>query len=143
MPVRSGEAVWQGNSRQGQGTVKVESGAFQSPYSWSARFEQAAGTNPEELIAAAHAGCYSMALASDLTRAGFPPKNIHTTARVHIERVGEGWKITLIELETEVDVPGIDEAVFLKQATATSKGCPVSVALASVEIVLRAKLVKA
>jgi lipoyl-dependent peroxiredoxin len=143
MPLRSGEAVWQGNSRQGQGTVKSESGALNSPYSWSARFEQAAGTNPEELIAAAHAGCYSMALASDLTRAGMPPKTIHTTAKVHIDRVGEGWKITLIELETEANVPGIDEAAFLKQAEATKKGCPVSVALASVEIVLRAKLIKA
>jgi lipoyl-dependent peroxiredoxin len=143
MPVRGAEAVWQGSSREGQGTIKVESGAFQSPYSWSARFEQAAGTNPEELIAAAHAGCYSMALASSLTRAGLPPKSIHTTAKVHIERVGEGWKITQIELETEADVPGLDEAAFLEKAEATKKGCPVSVALASVEIVLRAKLIKA
>ena len=142
MPVRSAEAVWQGGVREGKGTVKLGSGSFEGQYSYPSRFEQGTGTNPEELIAAAHAGCFSMALSSGLGRVGFTPKSIHTVAQVHIERVADAWKITRIELDTEADVPGIGEKAFLEQAESAKARCPVSVALASVEIVLRAKLIK-
>lgn len=140
MPIRSAEALWQGSVREGKGTIKLESGSFEGPYSYSSRFEQGAGTNPEELIAAAHAGCFSMALSSGLGRAGFTPRSIHTTARVHIERIADAWRITRIELDTEAEVPGIDEKAFLEQAESAKVRCPVSVALGGVEIVLRARL---
>jgi len=143
MPVRSAEAVWRGSSREGSGTVKLGSGAFEGQYSYPSRFGQGAGTNPEELIAAAHAGCFSMALSSDLGRAGFTPKSIRTVAQVHIERIADAWRITRIELDTEADVPGIGEQAFLEQAESAKGRCPVSVALSSVEIILRARLVKA
>jgi lipoyl-dependent peroxiredoxin len=141
MVMRSSEATWLGTSREGKGTVRLGSGMFEGAYSWSARFEQAAGTNPEELIAAAHAGCFSMALASGLARAGFKPERIHTVSQVHIERVGEGWKITHIELVTEAAIPGISAEAFQEQAAAAKVGCPVSQALASVPITLVARLV--
>jgi lipoyl-dependent peroxiredoxin len=140
MAIRSAEALWEGNSREGKGKVKLGSGLFEGPYTWPSRFEQSPGTNPEELIAAAHAGCFSMAFASGLTRAGYAPKSIHTVARVHIDRVDAGWKITQIELQTVGVVPEITENAFLEQAEAAKKGCPVSQALAAVEIVLSAKL---
>ena len=142
MPVRSAVAVWRGSVCEGAGTVKLGSGAFGGQYSYPSRFEQGAGTKPEELIAAAHAGCFSMALSSGLGRAGFTPKSIRTVAQVHIERIADAWRITRIELDTEGDVPGIEEKAFLEQAESAKGRCPVSVALASVEIVLRARLVK-
>jgi osmotically inducible protein OsmC len=141
MPVRKAEAVWEGNLMKGKGTMKFGGGAFEGPYSFASRFESGAGTNPEELIGAAHAGCFSMAFSLFLEKAGFNPERIHTDAKVHIDKVGEGFKITTIELETEAKVPGIDDKKFQELAEATKKGCPVSVALAGTEIRLKAKLV--
>jgi osmotically inducible protein OsmC len=141
MPIRRAEAVWEGNLMKGKGTMKFGGGAFEGPYSFASRFESGAGTNPEELIGAAHAGCFSMAFSLFLEKAGFSPERIHTDAKVHIDKVGEGFKITTIELETEAKVPGIDDKKFQELAEATKKGCPVSVALAGTEIRLKAKLV--
>jgi osmotically inducible protein OsmC len=120
--------------------MKFGSGAFDGPYSFSSRFEEGPGTNPEELLGAAHAGCFSMALSAQLTRAGFPPQSIQTTARVHLDKVGDANKITTIELQTEAKVPGIDQARFLELADAAKRGCPVSMALGGVDIKLQAKL---
>jgi lipoyl-dependent peroxiredoxin len=142
MPTRNAEAHWEGTSREGHGTIKLGSGAFEGKYSWNARFEDAPGTNPEELIAAAHAGCFSMALASGLTKAGFPPQTIHTTAQVHFNKVGDGFKITEIHLDTEGKVPNLNAAQFQQYAEAAKNGCPISQALAAVEsITLTARLV--
>jgi osmotically inducible protein OsmC len=116
------------------------SGAYTGPYSFKSRMEDGAGTNPEELIAAAHAGCFSMAFSAMLSGAGHVPDSVKTTAQVHFEKVGEGFSITKIELNTEGAVPGIDEATFQEIAAKAKAGCPVSRALASVEIVLNAKL---
>jgi osmotically inducible protein OsmC len=112
MPVRKAEAVWNGGLKDGQGTMKLQSGAYEGRYSFGSRFEEAAGTNPEELIAAAHAGCFSMALSAALGKAGFSPQRVTTDARVHIEKAGEGFGITRIELSTNAAVPNIDEARF-------------------------------
>jgi osmotically inducible protein OsmC len=142
MPVRKANAVWEGGLRGGKGTVALGSGAFQGPYSFGSRFEEAGGTNPEELIGAAHAGCFSMAFAAGLERAGHAPKRVATSARVHLEKAGEGFRITRIELATEAEVPGIDEAAFQEQARKAKEGCPVSQALAGTEIVLDARLVR-
>jgi osmotically inducible protein OsmC len=141
MPVRTSEAEWKGNLLQGQGTMKLGSGAFEGKYSFPSRFESGQGTNPEELIGAAHAGCYSMALSFILGNAGFNPTRVHTTARVHLEKVGDGFSITKIELETEAQIPGIDDKTFQGHAEAAKKGCPVSKALAATPITLKAKLV--
>ena len=142
MPVRNASAVWQGNLTEGKGTMRLGSGAFEGNYSFGTRFEETPGTNPEELIGAAHAGCYSMALAGALARAGFPPDRISTTAKVHINKGESGFKITKIELVTEASVPGIDNLTFQDTANATKSACPVSQALADVEeIALDAKQV--
>jgi osmotically inducible protein OsmC len=141
MPVRKANAVWEGSLKEGQGTMKLGSGAFEGRYSFGSRFEEATGTNPEELIGAAHAGCFSMALSGGLGRAGFAPKRIATSAKVHIEKVGEGFKITRIELDNESEVPGIDAAAFQEAARKAKEGCPVSQALGGVEITLNARLV--
>jgi len=137
MSIRNAEAIWTGTLKEGKGTFKLGSGVFESDYTWAARFEEAPGTNPEELIGAAHAGCYSMFLSALLTKAGYTPTRIHTTAKVHLEA---GPTITLIELETHAEVPGLDEKTFQEQAQAAKKNCPVSKALASVEIRLNAQL---
>jgi osmotically inducible protein OsmC len=142
MPIRKAEAVWEGNFKNGKGKMKFGSGAFEGNYSVASRFEEGPGTNPEELIGAAHAGCFSMALSLILDQAGFTAERIRTSARVHIDKVGEGFKITTIELETDGTVPGIDEETFKKKADAAKKGCPVSMALTGVEIKLQARLVK-
>jgi osmotically inducible protein OsmC len=142
MPIRTSEAMWEGNLIKGKGKMKLGSGAFEGSYSFGSRFENAPGTNPEELIGAAHAGCFSMALSMILDQAGYKAEQIHTIARVHIDKVGEGFKITTIELETEGKVPGIDERTFGDKAEAAKKGCPVSMALTGVDIRLRARLVK-
>jgi osmotically inducible protein OsmC len=142
MAKRTASAVWEGTLREGKGTVKLGSGAFEGQYSFASRFEEGTGTNPEELIGAAHAGCFSMALAAGLTKAGFKPTRISTKANVSLEKVGEGFKITTIELDTEGEVPGIDEKTFLGQAETAKKNCPVSQALAGTDIKLNAKLVK-
>jgi lipoyl-dependent peroxiredoxin len=141
MPVRKAEAEWKGTLREGKGEIKVESGTFQGQYSFGTRFENGKGTNPEELIGAAHAGCFSMALSAGLEKAGKPAKRVHTTAAVHLEKVGEGFGITKIDLTTEAEVPGIDAAGFQEQAKKAKEGCPVSKALAGVQISLTAKLV--
>jgi len=140
MAVRTSEAEWRGDLRQGKGTMRLGSGAFEGAYSFPSRFEEGAGTNPEELIAAAHAGCFSMALAAGLSRAGHPPSRIHTRARVHLERQGEGFAITRIELETEGQVPGLSAADFQTHAGTAKTTCPVSKALAGPTISLRATL---
>ncbi len=142
MPVRRAEAEWRGSLKEGSGQVKLGSGAFEGAYSFGSRFENAKGTNPEELIGAAHAGCFSMALSAGLGRAGFQPKRVHTAAIVHIDKVGEGFEITKIELECEAEVPGIDDSAFHGQANAAKDGCPVSKALKATPITLKARLVK-
>lgn len=140
MPVRKAQAQWEGDLRGGRGRMKFGSGAFDGQYSFSSRFEEGPGTNPEELIGAAHAGCFSMALASNLAKAGFQPQRVETVANVHLEKVGDGFKITRVALETEVVAPGIDEQQFQQIAEGAKKGCPVSQALAAIEITLQAKL---
>jgi osmotically inducible protein OsmC len=140
MAVRTSEAEWRGNLREGAGRVKLGSGAYEGSYTFVSRFEEGKGTNPEELIAAAHAGCYSMALSAGLSKAGHPPTRVRTVAKVHLEKVGEGFGITRIELECDAEVPGIDAAAFQEQAEGAKKGCPVSKALAAVEITLKATL---
>lgn len=142
MAKRKASAVWEGTLREGKGRVALGSGAFEGQYSFASRFEEGTGTNPEELIGAAHAGCFSMALAAGLTRAGFKPTRISTDASVNLEKVGDGFKITRIELNTEGEVPGIDDDAFVQQAEDAKKNCPVSQALAGAEITLRASLMK-
>src|SRR6266404_4927756 len=142
MAKRTASAVWEGNLREGKGTVKLGSGAFEGNYSFVSRFEEWTGTNLEVLIGAAHAGCFSMALAAGLTKAGHNPTRISTNASVSLEKVGEGFKITTIELSTEAEIPNIEEAAFLEQAETAKKNCPVSQALAGTNIKLHAKLVR-
>jgi lipoyl-dependent peroxiredoxin len=138
MPVRKSEAVWHGTLKGGGGTMKLASGLYEGPYTFSSRFEEAAGTNPEELIGAAHAGCFSMFFASLLTEAGYEPESVHTTAAVHL---GAGPTIKKIELVCEATVPGADDAEFQALAAQAKAECPVSKAVAAVpEIVLSAKL---
>ena len=146
MATSTADAVWEGGLKDGKGSIKTGSGAINGAYSFKTRFEGAqgaAGTNPEELIGAAHAGCFSMALSAGLGKGGFTPTRIHTTATVHLEKVGEGFKITRIQLKTEASIPGIDEAKFKEFADGAKKGCPVSQALAGTQIELDAKLVNA
>lgn len=141
MPARTAEAVWEGDLKAGKGTVKLGSGAFQGAYSFGSRFESGTGTNPEELIAAAHAGCFSMALAHMLAEAGHPPKRVHTTAAVHLTKAGDGFAIPRIDLTTEAEVPGITADGFQQHAAKAKATCPVSKLLAAAEITLDAKLV--
>jgi lipoyl-dependent peroxiredoxin len=141
MPLRTAEAVWEGGLSKGKGTIKLGSGAFKESYSFASRFESGKGTNPEVLIGGAIAGCFSMALSMMLEQAGFPPERIHTTAQVSIEKTGEGFSITTIALETEAEVPGIDDRNFQEKAMAAKTGCPVSRALTGATINLNAKLV--
>ena len=141
MATRTGSAIWNGTLKAGNGTMKLGSGAYEGPYSFASRFESATGTNPEELIGAAEAGCFSMALSSNLEKAGSPAKTIRTVATVKLEMIDGGPKITSIDLETEAEVPGMDEAKFREQAELTKKTCPVSVALAGTQINLSVKLV--
>src|SRR5438874_7830534 len=141
MATRKSEAEWNGSLREGSGRMKLGSGAFEGKYSFASRFEQGGGTNPEELIAAAHAGCFSMALSAGLGKAGFTPDRIATTAEVTLDKVGEGFGITLIKLRTEASIPNIDEKTFRQQVEAAKTGCPISKALAATKIELEAKLV--
>ena len=141
MPLRTGQARWNGDLKSGSGRLAFGSGAFEGPYSFASRFESGKGTNPEELIAAAHAGCFAMATAGALSRAGFSPESLAATATVHLESVSGGFKIARIDLEVEGDVPGIDQTKFAELAEGAKKGCPVSVALAAVpEITLTTRL---
>ena len=140
MPARTATARWDGGLREGKGSVRLGSGAFEGQYSFGSRFEEGVGTNPEELIGAAHAGCFSMALAAGLERAGHPPTTVQTSARVHLESADGGFRISRIELDCTADVPGIDDAGFQEQAEAAKANCPVSKALAGVDIQLTARL---
>src|SRR5919197_560645 len=126
MAVRTSSARWEGDLRGGSGTMTLGGGAFEGQYSFGSRFEEGTGTNPEELIAAAHAGCFSMAFSHGLAQAGFTPKRVHTTAKVHLEKGAEGFAIPKIELVTDAEVPGIDEAKFQEEADKAKRNCPVS-----------------
>ena len=138
MAVRKAEANWTGTLKEGKGTVKVGSGVFEAPYTWAMRFQEVPGTNPEELIGAAHAGCYAMFLSALLTNAGHTPTRIHANAAVHLV---DGPTINLIELNVEASVANLSQAAFMEMANEAKAKCPVSKALASVEIKLNAKLV--
>src|SRR5215208_7618074 len=141
MPSRKAEAVWKGNLAEGGGQLKLGSGAFQGPYSFKSRFEEGqSSTNPEELLGAAHAGCFTMALTAQLSRARITPRRIHTEARVKLEKIGEAFSITQIELEAEAEIPDIDDATFQQYAQGAKENCPVSKALAGTDIRLSAKL---
>jgi osmotically inducible protein OsmC len=138
MAIRSSSAEWKGTLKEGAGTMRVGSGAYEGPYTYASRFESGPGTNPEELVGAAHAGCFSMFLAALLTTAGYTPTRVATTAVVHLEA---GPTIAVIELNTEAEVPGLTDAELQKHAEAAKRDCPVSKALAGPEIRLHAKLV--
>jgi len=140
MTVRNAEAVWEGNLEQGKGSMKFGSGAFEGPFTFASRFEEGPGTNPEELIGAAHAGCFSMFLSAVLSKEGFPPKRIYTTATVHLQQVDGAPKITKIHLNCEANVPGVDKKTFTEQVNVSKAGCPVSKALTGVEISVDAAL---
>jgi len=142
MSVRHAQSVWNGNLKDGNGVMKLGSGELEAPFSFSTRFEEEPGTNPEELIGAAHSGCFSMFLSAVLTKAGFAPNKIETKAQVTLDQVdGAPW-ITKIHLICRADVPGVDEATFAEQVQVSKVGCPVSKALASVkEITVDAQLV--
>jgi lipoyl-dependent peroxiredoxin len=136
-------AVWEGALRDGKGTMKLTQGNYEGPYSFASRFEQGKGTNPEEMLGAAHAGCYSMALTAGLSRAGFNPQKVQTEAKVILDQVEGGFGITRIELTTHATVPDIDEAAFQEQAENAKKNCVISKALGGVaDIQLNATLVK-
>lgn len=141
MPVRSAEAVWEGDLKAGKGTIQTQSGAYQGAYSFSSRFEEGKGTNPEELIAAAHAGCFSMAFSHGLAQAGHTPKRVHTTAKVHLQKSDAGFSIPKIDLVTEAEVPGIDDAALQQEADKAKQNCPISKLLAAAEITLELKRV--
>lgn len=138
MAIRSSFAEWKGTLREGSGTMKVGKTGYEGPFTFASRFETGPGTNPEELIGAAHAGCFSMFLSALLTKAGFKPTRIATTATVHL---GDGPTITLIELDTQAEVPNLTESDLQKYAEDAKKGCPVSKALTGPEIRLKAKLI--
>lgn len=140
MPSRKAEAEWKGNLKDGKGTVRTESGAVDGSYSFVSRFETGGGTNPEELIAAAHAGCFSMALSNGLSKAGHEPSSVQTEATIHLEKVGAGFEITRIELVCNADVPGISDEEFQKEAASAKENCPVSKLLRAAEITLKATL---
>ena len=139
---RTAEARWTGDLKSGKGNVKLGSKSYEGPYSFLSRFENGAGTNPEELLGAAHAGCFSMALSAALSAKGMVPTSVTTTATVHLGKVGAGFAITGIDLVTRGVVPGISEADFKKMAEETKSGCIVSKALASVPMTVDAKLAK-
>jgi len=141
MLFRKAEARWEGNLTEGAGRLTVGSGAVDAPYSLKSRLQDGqSATNPEELLGAAHAGCFTMALAAQLSGAGLKPSDIHTTAKVSFEKIGDAFAIIRIELETSARVQGIDDATFQKLAADAKKNCPVSKALAAIEIRLKATL---
>ena len=140
MPTRTSDAEWHGNLREGRGHMRFGGGAYDGEFTWASRFSDGGGTNPEELIAAAHAGCFSMALSGDLTAAGFKPEIIRTSAELHLDTVDGKPTIALIELTVGAKVPGIDDARFQEIAAGTKMNCPVSRALGAVKITLDATL---
>lgn len=139
MPIRTSAAEWRGTLKEGSGTMKLGQTGYEGPFTYASRFESGPGTSPEELIGAAHAGCFSMFLSALLTKAGFKPTRIATTTTVHL---GDGPTIALIELDTHAEVPNITESDLQKHAEEAKKGCPVSKALAGLEIRLKASLIK-
>ncbi len=141
MALRTANARWDGNLKDGNGTMRFGGGAFEGAYSFMSRFEEGEGTNPEELIAAAHAGCFSMAFANELDQAGHTPESVSTEAKVSLVKGDDGFGINRIQLVTEASVPGISEDEFLEIAEAAKNGCPVSKALAGPEITVDATLV--
>ena len=141
MPIRTATARWEGNLPEGSGTIKTGKGGLGGNYSFKSRFEEGEGTNPEELIGAAHAGCFSMAFSKGLADAGFTATSVETIAKVHLDKVEGGFGVTRIDLETEGDVPGIDEGTFQKIAEGAKENCPISKLLSpGAEITLSAKL---
>lgn len=136
MPKRYGEAVWKGDLKKGSGSLKVESGTFEADYNFASRFETGKKTNPEELIGAAHAACYSMALSNELASAGHNPKSVETKAEVTLDLSGEDPEITTIKLISKAHVPGIEKATFMEIANGAKEGCPVSKVLAGATIEL-------
>jgi osmotically inducible protein OsmC len=135
MAVQRASAEWNGSLKEGSGKMRVGTGAFEGPFTFASRFENGKGTNPEELIGAAHAGCFSMALSAALGRAGHNPTSIKTTAQVHLGATDAGPTITQIDLDVEGEVPGIDQAKFQEFAEGAKKGCVVSRALAGVSTI--------
>lgn len=140
MADRKSQAIWNGDLKGGHGTMTIGRAQASAPYSFGSRFEAGDGSNPEELIAAAHAGCFSMALAHKLTQAGFKPQRIKTTANVKLDKKGDGFAITAIELDTEGEVEGIDESRFGEFVDDAKANCPVSKALSSVPISVKQRL---
>jgi osmotically inducible protein OsmC len=141
MPIRSSSARWQGTLTEGSGTIRTGKGGFEGNYSFKSRFEEGEGTNPEELIGAAHAGCFSMAFSKALTDVGFPPTSIETTASVHLDKTDAGMTVTRIDLDTVGIVPGIDDAAFQAAAIGAKENCPISRLLSpGAAIALNAKL---
>jgi len=140
MAIRNAEAVWSGGLREGSGELALESGAFRGPYTFKARFESGKETNPEELLGAAHAGCFTMALVAALGREKITPKEIHTWAAVHLEAGDAGFSIPRIELKTRANIPGMNATHFAELAADAKRNCPVSKALAGVQITLDAAL---
>jgi osmotically inducible protein OsmC len=139
--VRKASAVWKGSLKEGKGTISSESGVLSNtPYSFSTRFENAKGTNPEELIAAAHAGCFTMALSAQLGNAGITPESLETTASLTLDKLDAGWTITKVHLDVAARIPGADKAAFDKAAENAKAGCPVS-RLLKAEITMSARLV--
>lgn len=141
MPTRKANAQWNGDLKNGNGSMELESGSYKGKYSFASRFENGDGTNPEELIGAAHAGCFSMALSLELSEAGYDPQSINTRAEVTFDLTDDGPAITGIKLITKADVPGIGNDKFQEFANGAKKGCPVSKALAGTEISLDAALI--
>jgi osmotically inducible protein OsmC len=141
MAKRKADAIWHGDLKNGKGQLTTESGALDAGYSFSTRFEDKRGTNPEELIGAAHAGCFSQALAHELSEDGYTPEKIETQALVSLVKTDEGFKISKVELNTQVKVPDVDQEVFIQKAEGAKKNCPVSKALAGVDIILKAELI--
>lgn len=141
MPIRTASARWEGSLTEGSGTIRTGKGGLQGSYSFKSRFEEGEGTNPEELIGAAHAGCFSMALSKTLADAGFPPNSVDTIASVRMEKTDAGLSVTRIDLDTTASVPNIDQAQFQKLAEDAKVGCPISRLLApGAEIGLTATL---
>lgn len=140
MPTRSADATWEGNLPDGNGTMRMDSGSYEGAYSFQSRFEEGDGTNPEELIAAAQAGCYSMALSNVLDEEGYDPQSVDTTAEVTLRVLEDGPAITKVHLTTTANVPDVDDDAFQELAEAAKSGCPVSNALAGAEITLDASL---
>jgi osmotically inducible protein OsmC len=139
--VRKASAVWKGSLKEGKGTISSDSGVLSStPYSFSTRFENAKGTNPEELIAAAHAGCFTMALSAQLGNAGITPESLETTASLSLDKLDAGWTVTKVHLDVTARIPGVDQAAFDKAAEAAKAGCPIS-RLLKAEITMTARLV--